>query len=69
MTPDLLPGLLSVETRIRQLSRKLGRPLDCLEWPWPKELLEVEGDPKVQRRLVTGMRKRVQGYASKNRLA
>lgn len=53
MTPDLLPGLLWVETRIRQLSAELGRPVDCLEWPRPKELLEVEGDRKVQKRVET----------------
>jgi hypothetical protein len=50
MSPSLDPGLQWVETRIRQLSAKLGRPVDCLEWPRPKELLEVEGDPEVQRR-------------------
>lgn len=53
MTPTLLHGLLWVENRIRQLSRELGRLVDCLEWPRPKELLEVEGDPDVQR-LVEG---------------
>jgi hypothetical protein len=29
----MTPGLLWVETRIRQLSAELGRPVDCLEWP------------------------------------
>jgi hypothetical protein len=49
--PKLDPGLLLVENRIRQLSAELGRPVDCLQWPRPKELLEVEGDPEIQRQL------------------
>jgi len=36
MPPNLLPGLLWVETRIRELSA---------------ELVGVEGDPEIQRRL------------------
>ncbi len=37
MTPNLEPGILWVETRIRQLSAEVGRPVDCLEWPRPTD--------------------------------
>jgi len=33
MIPNLDPGLLWVEKRIRQLSAELGQPVDCMEWP------------------------------------
>ena len=46
MIPDLDPGLLWVENRIRELSRELDRPEDCMEWPRP-------GDPTIARSFKT----------------
>jgi hypothetical protein len=45
--PEIEPGKIWVEHRIRELAQELGQVVDCLEWPRP-------GDPTIARSFKAG---------------